>query len=263
MLLRDALTELFSVLNNATTDSTERQIAHAMVQNAQAIAGSNITQASEICHFSTATISRFCRYLGFESYSAFRKSLKSALSGFELVEYVFANNQQPGETLVDFYQRQIGDMYKSLAQGVSQQNFEQMAKNIHSRKKVVLYVSASSLVHFFLQIDFTLDGRVVTLCRSEEELQDAVAAMGRDSYLLAFKHQFKLERYVDEAVDTAKKNGSMVGLVTNSERSPLRETVDDFLCFHGTLHFSDNLIMDTCCMILSATYREMYLQDRR
>ncbi|MDL2293004.1 MurR/RpiR family transcriptional regulator [Ruminococcaceae bacterium OttesenSCG-928-D13] len=261
MLILDALTELFSLLNNAGADSTQRQIAQSMVHNLDAISGSNINQASEICHFSTATISRFCRQLGFDSYSEFRKSLRSSLSGFELVEYMFPNSQYSTETIVESYKRQVSEMYRSLFEGVAQQDITQMAEHIHQCKNVVMYVSASHLVHFFLQIDFALDKHIVALCRTEQELMDEVAKMGKGSYLLALKHQLKLERYVDEAVEAAKNRGAMVGVITNSERSPLRKSADDFICFHGTLYFSDNLIMDTCCMMLSATFREMYLSD--
>lgn len=262
MLILDALTELFGILNKADTNSTEWQIANSMVHNLEAVSNSNINQASEICHFSTATISRFCRQLGFDSYSDYRKSLRSSLTGFELVDYVFPNSQYTTETIAESYYRQITDMYKSLFNEMGQEDFVRMAENIHKSKDVVLYVSATNLVHFFLQIDFALDKHPVTLCRSEQELLDTASKLGRDSYLLALKHQLKLERYVDEAVAIAKKQGAKVGVFTNTERSPLRKVVDDFICFHGTLYFSDNLLMDTCCMILSATYREQYLTDR-
>lgn len=262
MLILDALTELFSILNKADSDTTEWQIANSMVHNLDAVSNSNINQASEICHFSTATISRFCRQLGFDSYSEFRKSLRSSLSGFELVEYVFPNSQYSTETITESYNRQISDMHKSLFSEVGQEDFNQMAQNIHNSKNVIVYVSASHLVHFFLQIDFALDKHTVTLCRNEKELMDAAQRTDKSSYILAIKHQLKLERYVDEAVAVAKQKGAKIGVITNSERSPLRKLADDFICFHGTLYYSDNLLMDTCCMILSATYREQYLMDK-
>ena len=75
-----------SVFNRITREyyhltASEKKLAAYIVANGQATQGMSISRLAEACGVAEATISRFCRRMGYRGYSAFRLAIAAATAG--------------------------------------------------------------------------------------------------------------------------------------------------------------------------------------
>ena len=75
-----------SVFNRITREyyhltASEKKLAAYIVANGQTTQGMSISRLAEVCGVAEATISRFCRRMGYRGYSAFRLAIAAASAG--------------------------------------------------------------------------------------------------------------------------------------------------------------------------------------
>ena len=257
----DALQILFEIYNTSESGSNNQEIAKVIIENKETFAVSDINKVSELCHYSAATISRFCRKMGFESFAAFRKSLKDDLSGINRIEYVFSNSLSTSEDLVKSYSKQIQEVCTKYSDAIVEQDFKDLAEQMNKYKKIVIYMPTINSLYFNLQIDLSRKGKKVVACHDDRELIEKASQMDSDTFLLFFHNYLPKMINEETAAFNAHKKGAHIGVICNSVRSPILKIADKSICYNGTMYYLDNLFMDISCMLLSHIYRDLYLNN--
>ena len=80
--MRSAFYNLINFINTAKVDDVYANAAKKILENINKIPESNITDVAEMCFVSTATISRLCRKLNYESFSDFKMDVTMNLRYF-------------------------------------------------------------------------------------------------------------------------------------------------------------------------------------
>lgn len=76
----DPLTIILNILSNENKDNSYYGIAHYVLKNPTLIQNMTINHLADATYVSASTITRFVQYIGFSSYSEFRKYFKSSFS---------------------------------------------------------------------------------------------------------------------------------------------------------------------------------------
>mgnify|MGYP000246560215 FL=1 len=80
--MRSAFYNLINFINTAKVDDVYANAAKKILENINKIPELNITDVAEMCFVSTATISRLCRKLNYESFSDFKMDVTMNLRYF-------------------------------------------------------------------------------------------------------------------------------------------------------------------------------------
>ena len=83
--MRSAFYNLINFINTAKVDDVYANAAKKILENINKIPELNITDVAEMCFVSTATISRLCRKLNYESFSDFKMDVTMNLRYFNHV----------------------------------------------------------------------------------------------------------------------------------------------------------------------------------
>ena len=73
--MRGAFYNLVNFINTTSINDVYANAARKILQNIYVIPGSTITDVAELCFVSTATISRLCRKLNYESFADFKMDI--------------------------------------------------------------------------------------------------------------------------------------------------------------------------------------------
>lgn len=71
--------------------SIEKHIAQLVLQNISRIPELTLEQAAALCDVSISTFSRFCKEMGYETYTAFRIKIRSALETYDYKPQIYWN----------------------------------------------------------------------------------------------------------------------------------------------------------------------------
>ena len=80
--MRGAFYNLVNFINTTSINDVYANAARKILQKIYVIPGSTITDVAELCFVSTATISRLCRKLNYESFADFKMDITMNLNYF-------------------------------------------------------------------------------------------------------------------------------------------------------------------------------------
>ncbi|MDL2220126.1 hypothetical protein LJC55_00440 [Eubacteriales bacterium OttesenSCG-928-N14] len=78
--MEDTIRKLVAIVNSSDRENTDYSIAMGLLKNIDCIANSSIEQMAEHCYTSTASLSRFCRKMGFQNYVLFKNEFNKPVS---------------------------------------------------------------------------------------------------------------------------------------------------------------------------------------
>lgn len=209
----------------------ERKIALRVTQHPADVKKMNINTLSKKAEVSTATVTRFVRKMGYHDFSEFKLALAEATS--TITEDV-ANSPLPDQ-VTEFYNQMITGTWKKLNQDVL-------------NKSVDLIKGASRIFVFGLG----------SSGYNAQELSQRLMRMGLDSFAPADSHTMYISSSimkkedivivlsvsgksseVNEAVNSAKKQGAKIIAITAFDDSPLA-TMSDYRLLVQYSEFVDN-----------------------
>lgn len=144
--MRGAFYNLVNFINTTSINDVYANAARKILQNIYVIPGSTITDVAELCFVSTATISRLCRKLNYESFADFKMDITMNLNYFnrDTLRLQF-DHQLP--------QRQ----YLHKGKEVFKAHFDNILDNLKETYESVSYEDLEFIVDkFMMQIRFVL-----------------------------------------------------------------------------------------------------------
>ena len=142
--MRGAFYNLVNFINTTSINDVYANAARKILQNIYVIPGSTITDVAELCFVSTATISRLCRKLNYESFADFKMDITMNLNYFnrDTLRLQF-DHQLPqrqylhkGKEVFKAHFDNILDNLKETYESVSYEDLEFIVDKIHDANKV-------------------------------------------------------------------------------------------------------------------------------
>ena len=138
--MRSAFYALINFINTSKVDDVYSNAAKMILENINKIPEYNITDVAEMCFVSTATISRLCRKLNYESFSDFKMDVTMNLRYFnhDSMRMQF-DHQLPvfpveGKTTKDLFSDHFENIVQNLRSTYEMIEFEELEKLVEIAK---------------------------------------------------------------------------------------------------------------------------------
>lgn len=171
------LTALLEVLNHTAHDDTDAIIARYLLEHYDGIEQINIYDMASECYVSRASIQRFARGVGFESFTDLKRS-HDAVSGHLDAVLGYATQDDFASSIIG----QIDQMMKDIAQAASPEALGRITKLLHDAVTVWLLNAATSHAGSRqFQEQVFLAGRLVHVASDTTGIEEALSsATNRD-----------------------------------------------------------------------------------
>jgi DNA-binding MurR/RpiR family transcriptional regulator len=224
---------LMRTLNNGS--ASNRSVADYLLRNPMRVTSLGVAELADTCNVSTATISRFARDLGFDSYSAMRAALAETIQAVMLpVEKLRSTIEQrkgassPVEQSLEYAAANIISAHQNL----SMEEINIVVKKLKQARTVyVLGFGLSSHLAGLLTLHlgpFCSQVIEVSGYGGNEIAAGHLANVDQRDVLIVIS----LPRYTLDAIrlsQFAKKHGANVVAITDSPASPLADLADQAL----------------------------------
>lgn len=254
---------LVMFVNTSSKDDLNYTIADFILKNISAIANMNIVVFANTCHVSPASISRFCRKLGFDDYIHLRKECADFTSK-KLSEYVNPDMYNRPQIATNTYLTKAANR---ILEQIDIIDLKEMDKLIEDMQKAS-YISffGSYFSHSIAQL---IQGALFTtgkysIAKSDLDQQIKVAET-MDSHALAIVLSvrgayLKGNRRLKNALDKSKAKKV---LITANQDPRLKEEFDQVLYISTSedLYLGRHLLL-SYCEILSTKYVSKFSETK-
>lgn len=247
------LHELISIMNETDRDETYHDLARILVENIDKIKNMNITQLAELCYVSTSTISRFCRELGFQNFSAFKIALEGSY-GFEIdYNHEYKDSRTSLKDKLDYLQNETIDSLKSINNVLNRDDLIELSKNIHDTHNIVFFSQSHyQFLALYLQQRLALFKKIIYI--DVEQRRQISRAEQMDENSLAIIYSPRGQSFIFSRVSSLlSKNNTKTILITQNDLSVNISRYDKVINIGGTsennlglisyLYFIDQLIL--------------------
>lgn len=235
MISFDGPTTLLRFINIANEDSIYQSLAVELLKRKTQISNATITDMADACFVSTATLSRFCKKLGFKEYAQFKESFRSEYE-FER-DYTPAFREQLQHDTVTAI-RSLGDQIcTSVTQCAQQLDFQTLDRIIHRihESEHVAFFSSNLLQQIATDIQQRLEklGKLTySFYQSTYQLQH-VQTMDQHSLAIFISVNGKTLLAFSELIRELKKRQVPMILITQNPSTVLDNLTDCTLLLGG------------------------------
>lgn len=207
---------------------TERRLAEFMLDFPSNISGYSASELAELAGVSNATISRFIRRLGYESYDAARRHARSeAQAGSPLFTQDTASNAgSHAEPSLQSYLQRLQQQLGTTLANVSQEQLHAIAKALLAARQVV-YLGFRQNRNFAAYLRWQLLQVLPTaqqcLPGAGETLGEYLATLNKNDMVVVFALRRSVPA-VRRFAEQARARGAQVLAITDSLSEPIRAT---------------------------------------
>lgn len=226
-----------SLVSKITADLTrlseaERKIGEYIIQNPELIPHMTTKELSAKSGVSQATIIRFCKSIGIESYKSFKLALVKDLTLTEVGLTDFSTLQKK-DSPYDLFHKVIQvnkSAIESCANSMDKKGLLEAVEAIKVAEKIVFFgVGGSSTAAFDAQYKFTKLGYHAITSLDFHYMLSLIPHLSENDVFIAISTSGKTKDVL-ELTRFAQKKGAKVIAITNINKSPLYKEADIRLC---------------------------------
>ncbi|MBB5263203.1 DNA-binding MurR/RpiR family transcriptional regulator [Catenibacillus scindens] len=232
------LYRFLTYVNSTSSQTTYANIAYYISNNFSKIIHMNLEELADACYVSQATISRFCRFLGFESFTHFKMECQRSLRDGERRINDICSTSSKGDEEYQYFFRGYGDEIiselKDFINTMDIKRLDQLLDRIHNTSDVALFgIHRCSSVIQELQFSFALKDKFVKAYSGFTHQLECAKTLNEDSLVIVFtaKDGFWFEAH--DVVDALAKSKCYKILVT-TEKNGERQDIFDEVYFLGS-----------------------------
>lgn len=232
----DIIYNLLSFVNTSNREDMNYTIALTVLQHLKKVPTCSVNELADMCYTSIATISRFCKYFGCESFIQFKKEIKDGLNKAE-AELCFEASEY--QRIVENPQLLVDKVYHltieslKMNQQMSIRTIDRICDRIYQAKKVHFFgYQFSKVVATDIQMKFMKLGKHIYTfnSRGEEDLKYRV--VDNESLAIVLSVSASSEQIL-EMVPYLKDRGARIMLITSNRNSPVLDCVDEHYFIDG------------------------------
>ena len=236
-------------------------LAYEILKNVKKIEKLNITELADLCFVSTATISRFCRKIGYENFSDFKRVLKSSHRFEEDYTKELLNTAKNNlkSTVVE-YNNSVTENINALTEELDTEVVDRILKVIHESDKVAFFgLQFLQFLAIHLQTRLLLMGKSTFAFLSQEEQLKCAEELDENSIAIILSLGGGFGRYAEDTWNMLVERKTKIILITQNPNNRLREYASHVLLIPGdNKHNSGKVTMLSLIEILSIRYYGLY-----
>ena len=215
---------------------TERVVAVWLEPSLEQLAFLTINEVSQQTGVSEATIVRFARKLGFDSYSALQREVQLAVQRqFSLGDKVQQSLDDSDEgPLRRTYRRDLENLQRTYEQ-VEVASFDAAVETIATARRIgVVGLRASAGAAIYLSFTLNLLRPGVSLIRQDlDHVHDQLLDFGSEDALIAVSLARPARKTLETVREAKQRYGTAIVALTNSSVAPLARQADHVLVVAG------------------------------
>lgn len=222
---------LLEYVNSSTKKDINYEIALIILKNFNKVKNMNITEISELCYVSPATISRFCRLIGFDNFSEFKKfsNIKFSLQKDYSNKLIDTGKKDIKLAYEEYTNSLIQNMIYSLG-NIDYEQIDNIVKKIHFSEKVGFFgVQFIQSCGKHLQSKLILTGKYIEAYSSYNKQLECARNLDSESLAIIVSVEGSYFFKYMEIVETLKENGVKILVITQNINSKLADVADEIL----------------------------------
>ncbi|MDH2882610.1 MULTISPECIES: MurR/RpiR family transcriptional regulator [Bacillus cereus group] len=253
---------LYSFLNRTDTRSPYYIIAKFILKNMDNIKNISIKGLSEKTNVSTATISRFCKEIGLNTFAELREMINDSDSATE-PNYDFSSINTEGPVLHRYIDSVIQNI-NNFKQFIDMSILEKLVQDIHKYENVVTFGAMHmETVALLLQNNFFRCKKIIDTRLDPRKQVEFIQECGEDSLIIIFSISGNYVReYLSNIIPSIEKKRPKIYVVTiNSEVKKLNYVDEVILLPDDSNNFSSHPIDSILLVnIITLIYHEYYVE---
>lgn len=252
---------LLEYINNVTKKDINYEIASIMLKNFEKLKEMNITEISELCYVSPATISRFCRKIGFDNFSEFKKISNANFSLHNDYSNKLLNSAE--KDVKSAYEAYTNSLMKNMSytlENLDCENIDNVVKQIHLTEKVAFFGTQFLYsIGKHLQSRLILTGKYIEANSSYNKQLECAKNLDDKSLAIIISVEGSYFFKYMEIVEILKENGVKIVVITQNMNSKLADVADSILvCGNSNSNNEGRYIALYMIELLSFRYCTLY-----
>lgn len=181
------LSRLLQYINGAYKKDTNYHIALKLITAYKKIPNMTIIETSELCNVSTASVSRFIRLLGYETFSEFKIACSNALDirSTDYSAMVLKANKEDLKSIFERYTNSVLENIKFTYDNIDYQQIDNICRMLFESKDIALFGSEfSSLLGLHLQNRMSLMSKFVKIGFSYEKQLEIAKSLKQNAVVI-------------------------------------------------------------------------------
>lgn len=210
---------LIIFLDTASEDDTNYNIAWYMAHNFQKVSMMGISQLAKECYVSPATISRFCRALGYENYAHLKQECYAFSSDSKkfnnLINVPLEMMKENPEKSTEYYSNQVSEAIQGLSKKLKWNIIDKVLKLIHDSESVAFFgtqFSHSAALHF--QTDLLMLEKFTMAYMENERQFDCAKKLDENSVAIIVTVNGYYTKSATKILQYLKKSKAKIVLIT-------------------------------------------------
>lgn len=266
--MRSAFYNLINFINMTNVHDVYWGAAKQILQNIYLIPYSTITEVADMCYVSTATISRLCRKLNYESFADFKNDVTMNLNFFNQdTKRLLFDHQLPAketinegkEVFKDHFQNVIHNLQDTY-DNICYEDLIKIVDKIYASKHICFAGNFfTQSVSMQLQIELSYLGKDCVAMYPLEQQKEIFKSLGKDDLIIVSSIAGGFFQDHPDAMRELTKTGAYVIVITQLEEFAYSDKVDMILKVGNNHHsligkFSITYIFE----VLEALYHLKY-----
>lgn len=254
---------LYSFLNKEELSSPYYIISKYILENMDSIKTYSITDLAEKCNVSTATISRFCRKVGLDSFF----ELKMVIYNNYLIskpQYTFKVFSDKNDSIYDSYLDSVIENIKILKNNIDFNLIDELVDDLYLYKKI----SAFGAMHMentalALQSDLFRCRKIIDTRLSLPRQIEYIKQSGKDNLIIIFTFSGKyIEESLIRAFDWQGNDKPKIYVVTSNKKVTELKYIDKTIVLPSSNHdFAAHPHgMNLICSMISLKYYDKFVK---
>lgn len=258
--------QLILYLNTADEKDTNYNIAWYMVHNFDKLATIGISDLAKACFVSPATISRFCRTIGYDNFA----HLKQECVNIQEMKHLPARVTKipadvmfydPDEAASNYIQ-QINASFNEMIEQLDWEAIDRVLQYIHDGKKIVFFGSQfSHSAAMYLQTDLLMYGKFTTAYMEYKKQIESAKQLDEDSIAIIMSVNGNFVTTGQKLFHFIKKSRCKVIVITQNKDLNIEEVADEVILIGDKKygHVGKHNLL-TLVELMSARYNALYIQ---
>lgn len=249
--------QLLSILNREPSDSMNFIITKYILETIQHQKKLSMTEISAACNVSKASISRYCKRLGYEDYFEFQLSLATYKTSMN--DNFYLENSE-SDNFLESYFNKVQEQINELNEGLDQQVMDTLVELIAAHDKVVLMGQVSSgFAAVSLQDNLTKLGKVVRTSQDFVEQKMLIETLEEEALVIVFSAGGKFFERIDPDVKRMSRvKLPKIYFVTISEGKHY-SYVTETIVLGQRANYTSWLLLTIYSDLLYLNYRKRYI----
>lgn len=223
--------KLLSFINTAQVHDSYYDIALVLVKNYDKVRKMSIGEMADLCYVSQATLSRFCRFLGYRNFRHFREELNFEFSLLDDYTRQFQSLLKAGDSkAASLYKERV---FQNISSALDEDNLKEIrsAAGLLAESERIAFFSHHflwDLGHYF-QSKMIILGKYTELYLSYENQMECAKTLDENCTAVICTLAGSYFIYYSDLVKTIMNSGAKIIVLTLNTKSPYINKADHII----------------------------------